>query len=403
MRELLREYMDYSDINTIKQLSLLTEANQNQFLVSLTSKLYDKIQEKATKIDFSTVEMSRGDITKIQNYQSMRECLDLIRAIVVEYKQDPAAVDAVIRADQNLRDRIKLFKKAFAIGSSLPILTYNTIALSIVESTSFLISVCIEYVKDPAVETFQMALDTTAYQKTKQNLLFNTLIEFNKSCNDRSLDNALNLVMSQAVANREAADLRYMEEDKIEQDHPFLTDEEIENGETTVVLDCDKPRTVQTEGVGNFLSYAATKTLLWIMKIFIPVIRAIVYFFYSHKQKVSDWYADQADMLQMNAMNIQYRGDLTEQQKKEIYNRQMKIVERYRKRANETSIDYAIAKKNSEKIANDEAKKFKADEIQDDNYSNYASIFEASMNDDIGELVFESPFEVPTLGERFAD
>ena len=48
-------------------------------------------------------------------------------------------------------------------------------------------------------------------------------------------------------------------------------------------------------------------------------------------------------------------------------------------------------------------KKFKADEIQDDNYSNYASIFEASMNDDIGELVFESPFEVPTLEERFAE
>ena len=81
----------------------------------------------------------------------------------------------------------------------------------------------------------------------------------------------------------------------------------------------------------------------------------------------------------------------------------MKIVERYRKRANETSIDYAIAKKNSEKIANDEAKKFKADEIQDDNYSNYASIFEASMNDDIGELVFESPFEIPTLEERFTE
>lgn len=402
MRELLREYMDYSDINTIKQLSLLTEANQNQFLVSLTSKLYDKIQEKATKIDFSTVEMSRGDITKIQNYSSMIECLQLIRGIVVEYKQDPGAVDAVIQAEKNLRDRIKLFKKAFAIGSSLPILTYNTMALSIVESTSFLISICIEYVKDPAVETFQMALDTTAYQKTKQNLLFNTLIEFNKSCADRSLDNALNLIMSQAVANREAADLRYMKEDKVEQDHPFLTDEEIENGTTTVVLDNDKPE-VQTEGVGNILNYAATKTLLWILKLFIPVIRAIVYWFYLCKQKRSDWYADQADMLQMNAMEIQYRGDLTDQQRKDIYNKQMKIVERYRKRANEMSIDYAVAKKNAEKLANDEAKKFKAEEIQDDNFTNYASIFEASMNDDIGELVFESPFETPTLEERFAE
>lgn len=397
MRELLREYMDYSDISTVKQLSLLSEANQNQFLVSLTSKLYDKIQEKATKIDFSSVEMSRGDITKIQNYVSMMECLQLIRRILLEYKQDPFAVDTVLEADKNLRERVRTFKKAFAIGSSLPILIYNTTALSLVEATSFLISVCVEYVKDPAMETVQMAIDTAAYNKTRQNLLFTTLTDFNKSCQDKSLDNAINLVMSQAVVNREAADIA---DKKIETDHPFLTDEEIESGKTSVVLDDNEA--VQEGSIGHVLNYAGTKILLWICKRLIPVLRSIVYWFYLHKQKMSDYYADQADMLQMNAMNLQYRSDLPEDQKKAIIAKQMKLVEKNRKRANELSIDYSVAKKNAEKLSNDEAKKFKADEVQSDEDISYASIFEAEMNNDLGKFVFESPFEPATLEDRMS-
>jgi len=399
MRELLREYMDYSDIQTVHQLSLLSEANQNQFLVSLTSKLYDKIREKATKIDFSSVEMSRGDITKIQNYRSMIECLDLMRRIVVEYKQDPAVVDEVLKADQNLRDRIRLFKKAFAIGSSLPILVYDTTALALVEATSFLITVCIEYVKDPAMETVQMAVDAAAYNKTRQNLLFTTLQEFNKSCANRSLDNALNLVMSQAVVNREAADMEDQTAE-IEKDHPFLSDDEIESGKMSVVHDCDKKVVKEISAIGSILSYAGTKAILWICKILIPVVRDIVYFFYSHRQNMSVYYSDQADMLQMNALQVQYNSNLSPAEKKAIYDKQMKLVEKYRARANRLDIDYAIAKKNAEKMANDEAKKFKADEVQDDSNMSYASIFEAEMNNDLGELVFESPFEAASLEDR---
>jgi hypothetical protein len=63
--EVFREYLDLSTLENLKLVNNLNEASQNQFLVALTSKLYDKIQAKATKVDYSTVEYSRGDITKI--------------------------------------------------------------------------------------------------------------------------------------------------------------------------------------------------------------------------------------------------------------------------------------------------------------------------------------------------
>ena len=178
--EVFREYLDLSTLDNLRLVNRLNEASQNQFLVALTSKLYDKIQAKATKIDYSSVEYSRGDITKIQNYGQIVEALDILKRIVIEYHENPASVDTVIDAIKNLINMKRLFSKAFVIGSSLPILVYNNMAMAVVESTSFLISCCIEYIKDPGSETFGAALDKTAYQKTGQNLLFRSLADFNE-------------------------------------------------------------------------------------------------------------------------------------------------------------------------------------------------------------------------------
>ncbi len=277
LNSVIREHMDLTDRDTVNKMTLVTEANQNLFLVALTSRLYDKIQEKATRIDFSSIEQSRGDITKIQNYKSMCECVDIIRKIVREYKESTIPVDTVVDAIKNVKDRNKMFGKAFVIGSSLPMLTYNSVCLSIVESISFLISVCIEYIKSPGNDTFQMALDVTAYNKSQQNLLFTNLAKFNAACKSHELDNAMSLVMSQAVANREAADARYdaMETTPVVKDHPFLTDEEIASGNTVVVHDEDEK--VQHEGVRTILAYAGNKVLLWIVNIFLRFIRPLVY------------------------------------------------------------------------------------------------------------------------------
>ena len=226
--EVFREYLDLSNLENLRLVNSLNEASQNQFLVALTSKLYDKIQAKATKIDYSSVEYSRGDISKSQNFGQIYESLSIIQQIVIQYHENTESVEAVMNAIANLRTRKDLFYKAFVIGSSLPILVYNNMAMAVVESTSFLISCCIEYIKDPGSDTFETALDKVAYQKTQQNLLFRSLKDFNFSCQTRQLDDALNITMSKAVAKREAADLIDSRQVEIEKDHPYLTDEEME-------------------------------------------------------------------------------------------------------------------------------------------------------------------------------
>ena len=174
---IMRKYMDFSDRNTVRMVAEATTNNQTQILTALTSRLYDLIVDKADKIDYSTISKSRGDITKIQNYDKLVECVDLIRKIVIEYKQPTTSIDVVNDAMANLRNNTATFKKAFSIGAPIPCLMYNNVALAVVNSVSFMIATCIEYIKTPD-STFEIALNKVAYNQTMNNLLFKSLQDF---------------------------------------------------------------------------------------------------------------------------------------------------------------------------------------------------------------------------------
>ena len=403
--EVFREYLDLSTLENLRLVNSLNEASQNQFLVALTSKLYDKIQAKATKIDYSSIEYSRGDITKVQNYTQIVESLDILRRIVVEYKENPAPVDNVIAAVNNLKARKPMFSKAFVIGSSLPILVYNNMTMAVVESVSFLISCCIEYIKDPGSDTFKAALDKIAYQKTQQNLLFKSLADFNVSCQSRQLDEALTITMNKAVARREAADLIDSKQIEIEKDHPYLTDEEIANDTFVAIHDDDKNlKEGVFSGIKNISIYAFEKTFIWLAKFFLPIIRQVVYFYYYQKQKISDHFANIADFAEMNALNVLNNQDIPEKKRKEIYKKQMEKAAKNRKRANEMSIDYSSAKNKAEKTESEENKKYDPNEFNNDSGDNngdiWGSIFESAITEDCEPFEFESPFKAADLFER---
>ena len=362
IQSLIHETMDLSDSNTLHLVATLESDQNNQYLVALTSKLYDQIQDKVDKIDFSTIESSRGDITKIQNYNQLVECIGIIRNIVIEYKQPTTSVDIVLEAINNIKERTISFKKAFVIDAPLPKLIYNAIVLGIVQSVSFLISSCVEYVKDPSAETFQMAIDTVAYNKTKDNLMFNNLKEFNKACKSKDLDAALDVAMKKTTVKKESVETVIDKDSQIvNHDSPFLPEDQ----DAEVVIH-DKDENLSEGVVGSALSYFVTKALLVIAKVIIPIIRSIVYYFYYSKQKISDYYATQADLIELNAYKVQYNNNLSDKDKKKIYEKQMNTANKFRKRSNGLNIDYNLSKTNSENLVKTTAKKFKAEDLDYD-------------------------------------
>lgn len=458
--KIIREYFDLKDRDTRKTIISLEEsAEQNQLLAALTSKLYDKIVEKVDDIDFGTLPRSRGDITKIENYSNLMECIDIMRGIVVEYKEDTYPVDVVSSAVENVKSRKGTFTKAYALNVEMPIVLYNTVVLAIVASVSFLISGCIEYVKDPGAETFTIALDRVGYNKTAHNLLFENLANFNEACKKGDIDVAIEDVMRNNRRIGESADeaidfggtpVVFVSNTDTEEvpaavtsptddapgaeiatveveDEPEKIEIEYSDDEEEPACDeppcevppCDVPE-CEPDAPGCIPAYGtvcageedaavgpfhpdvpadafehdainddaeevhedkvdkinahrdlpkipgislASKALIAIAKVIVPALQNLVYYFYQTKQDVSDYFAIQAELVQMNAYKVQYNTDIDAAKRKDIYTKQTKIADRLKKMSNKLSITYGKSSKAASDMIKSEKKKIKTSDL----------------------------------------
>ena len=55
-----------------------------------------------TSVDnYANIEL-HSDITKVEGFANTEECINIIRKLVIEYKQNPSVVDVVINAISNI-------------------------------------------------------------------------------------------------------------------------------------------------------------------------------------------------------------------------------------------------------------------------------------------------------------
>ena len=178
------ERFDKEDLMTRKILLSVNEADQNVVMTSLANKLYEHIVDKVDDIDFGTIPLSKGDVTKIDNYDKLTECINIINDILQQYNQSTESIETIATALQNIIDRTDMFTKAYKFNIEMPIIIYNTIVLSIVSAVSYMISVCIDFIKSGSDQGIQISLDRVALSKTKDNVLFKDLEKFNKICSN---------------------------------------------------------------------------------------------------------------------------------------------------------------------------------------------------------------------------
>lgn len=341
----LREYFNIGDKTTRRTLIEADDTDRNQLLTALTSKLYDQIVSKVDQIDFGTIPRSRGDITKIENYAQLMECISILRGILEQSKENTTPIDVVQTAVENLRTRSRMFMKAFATGVEMPILVYNTVTLAAVSSISFLIASCIEYIKNPGSETFEISIDRTAYYKTKDNLLFENLRAFNEGCRKGEVDEALNGVLKNFRIRAEAT------ADVMEDPMDPITDDQ-----STVVHDENDP-------LREDMDIGLLAIPIAIIRCIIPFLRSLVYFFFHARQSMSDYMAIQAELIEMNAYKVQYNTDIAVDKRKDIYNRQMKIASSLRNISNKFSLTYNKSRKEVENMQRNVRKDYKVEEF----------------------------------------
>lgn len=319
------EHFDLSDRNTRKGIMRLNEADQNAVLTSLTSKLYDHIVTKVDDIDYGEIPSTKGDITKLSNYGKLYECIDILRKILVEYKQDTTPIDAISEAISNVSTRKDLFERAFKFDVELPMIMYNTTVLAIINGVSYMIATCIEFIKTPNQNSFETVLDKIAYAKTKNNMIYNNLRKFNKCCASGEFDKVMNHIITVRVKGFNEAAV--------------------------------------AATIGAVIG--GTGIVLVLLTLIIPLLRELVFFFFYARMRVSEFFDIQADLLQMNIYNVENDDTRDEDTKKRIISKQLKIVELFRKIANKISFTNKKAEVDTSREIEKDSSKLKLNDLED--------------------------------------
>lgn len=312
------EHFNVNDKETLRVLTSVNEQDQSQILQSLTGKLYNIIVNKIDDIDFGNIPKSKGDITKIQNYDDLIDSCQVMKDIVIHYGQNHAPIQTIIDAIENIKSRKQLFEKAFMLDLEFPCVTYNVMTLACISSISYMIQICIEFIKSSDNATFEIALDKVAYMKTKDNLLLNNLDKFNKSCIKGELDKTLNYLIDQ--------------------------------------------KTNKFMGAGTFALGVVAFTVL--IASVLPFVRELIYFFYLTRQNISDYFAIQADLLQINTQNIQF-SDMDANTKEKVIRKQTKIVEIFRRLSDKFAIKMKKGEHDTIREVNNDKRKYNIDEVID--------------------------------------
>lgn len=396
--QIIREHFNISDDRTRKYIvSLKEDAEQTQLLAALSSALYDKIVKNVDKIDFGSIPRSRGDITKVDGYENTMECLNIMRRLVLEYRENPIVVDTVLAAAENIKSRKGIFMKAFSLNSEFPTVLYNLIVLSIEQCVSFLISVCIQYIKDPATQSMSSALDKVAYNNTRDNLLYEQLSDFNKACMGSTMNDLLDKVIKNGGKLNEDVELATWGDPLAKSTNINVTivPQEDPNNQVDVEKDIgmkpmdrmpeadeqlpihgcgDQPSAnngaVNEFGIATGIAIGATaligtwlsfKLLRYLVKVLIPTMRKITYYMISIRVKLSDCISVQADFIQANAYKLQYSttSDLSEEKKKKVIEKQLRIAEKMKAIANKFAIENKKAEKSANQMASEDEKEGK--------------------------------------------
>ena len=332
---ILKEHFNTSDRRSMKTLLSLNEADQNQTMAALASKLYQKIVDKVDDIDFGTIPASKGDITKIGNYQEMIECLDIIGEIVTNFKQSTSQVDTIQQAIENMKSSKKIWEKAFTVNCELVMTFYNTICLSIVSSVSLLISSSIDFISKPGeVRSFEISFDHVAYTKSKDKLLFENLEKFNKAYAKGEIDKLMEAIVKTNATMKESTGV------------PESVTESITLG-------------VVIAGIGGTIFVGSLLVLV------IPILHELVSLFYCTKQAISEYYELQAKLIQFNAEQLKYDYTKSEAEIKKIYDKQMKIAEKFRKASDKLAVKMNKGDKDARKFIQDDKKdKYTVDDLE---------------------------------------
>lgn len=299
--------------------NVLNENRQSGLSDAVLGKMFELTVGKYSKIDFSVIERSRGDITKIKYYSNLRECIDILLDIHSVSDKIPDVLP-VSMALSNMLSLKNSFERAFRTKNNVAIMIYNTIMYAIMEATSYLIATSVDFIKESNSDEYTVNL----YIESKQHLLIEQLVKFNKTVDDGSI-------------------LKFMKESE---NVDALQESTVSDAILTATLNKVKKYATKENVVHMSKIAIGTGAIIWLACNIIPIIRELIYWIYRTKQKISDAAELQAEFLETNIEILKSQNNKDNQK---IISKQEKAIKRFKTIAKTFSLESDKAQRDAKK------------------------------------------------------
>lgn len=354
--QIVSEAYDLSDPYIKKKVIFCNEAKRQENIENIVGRLYTHIKNDVTGIDFGTIPRSKGIITKIDNYNGLIDCINSIHDLVKSYNQPTKSVDELTTAINNIKNRERVFTKAFTLNIEFPIMLYNMTVTAIVSATSLLMSSSVEFIKN-GHDSFTTSLDKVGYVKSKDHLMIEYVSQFNRNCANGTIDKLVNSCIKNNITNTNestivnAQNVNSINEgiftDTDDRGNTKLNDtaKAIIGIATGAGLKAAAP--LLNNPFGIFITAVIGAGITAVLFLFL--FRKVAFFVLKTRMDISDWFEIQANYLQINAENLKYRDDPKgDDHKKKVYDAQMKWVDRFKKIANKLALTDSKARKETD-------------------------------------------------------
>ena len=354
--QIVSEAYDLSDPYIKKKVIFCNEAKRQENIENIVGRLYTHIKNDVTGIDFGTIPRSKGIITKIDNYNGLIDCINSIHDLVKSYNQPTKSVDELTTAINNIKNRERVFTKAFTLNIEFPIMLYNMTVTAIVSATSLLMSSSVEFIKN-GHDSFTTSLDKVGYVKSKDHLMIEYVSQFNRNCANGTIDKLVNSCIKNNITNTNESTIDDAQNVKSVNEGIFWKDNDdgtksptAATAITGVIMGAGAKYiipAIASSPLGIFITAVIGAGITAVLFLFL--FRKVAFFVLKTRMDISDWFEIQANYLQINAENLKYRDDPKgDDHKKKVYDAQMKWVDRFKKIANKLALTDSKARKETD-------------------------------------------------------
>lgn len=345
MERYINEYLIEHNIVKASNINLLTEEEKAQITDGVVTKLYSSIKKKALSANFGEIDITRGDLTKLKNYNDITNAIKYLKKIANKGQEgnDLKQVVPVLEgAIVMLTSHKAAFQKAYSNKNNMVKYLYESSTIALIQVTSHAVSEAVTYVNAGSyIESKPV--------KTK-NLLKNNSLKSLKKLVDMNKSNKFASALGELSTLHESIRINslYNADAELEQ----LTEaEKLSSQISGFIGSLDTKAGDLVSKIGKVTQSSAFKNSLKALKflgailVILQCIRPMIGIFISSRIKLAQYIQQLSDFVELNAASVTDA---------EVKKKQEKWVERLRKMAQKIDVDQSVASNRTEEEINDE-------------------------------------------------